>query len=358
MLWRGFWNLITPSTIPSKMSLKTKFLLFINCISFCSFAQFQTLEYDFEPFDLKLDKQVFNLVEVLDNRDFPIVYGVKYAYNKERKMVNSSDFSADLKKWYLKKYPPRPNLPNIAVKIQDISFATRDLNNSEIGCRGLVSVYVVKDGKYILISEFADKIYGKLKFLPFAVMHSVFSKITPELIQSSYSEKPFGNSKIEEGFSNDIFNAKPGVYRYFEDFKINSPSVALSKDFFELLPKDQKKNFWLGDFKKNKIKVADRTINNDFWGFSDGSNVFMRLSENYFVKLMQVGDRLYFDTLNNDERTIKKEYLSYLEKAIGILVLYQYTDAAFINIMSTNKKTKVSTFELSKKTGLISDFNY
>ena len=335
--------------------LKIKLTIFLTFSFFFSFSQFQTKEYDFKPFDLKLGKQIFNLVEVFDNRDFSHVYGKEFFLSNEYTLVNHSDFANDVKNWYNIKYPINPNLPNIAIKIQDISFYTNRIKFEPSSCIGLINIYLVKGGRFFLISEYKSKVYGKVENYPYSIVHDVFSTITPELIQNANLELEDGIEKIEKSFLNDFTKPIPGLYKYFEDFKYGNPSVSLTNNYADVLPKDQKINFWLGSYKRKMIQINGLEIPSEFWGFSDGRSIFMRLNENFFVKLMKYDETFYFDTKNIELKEKKNGKIDFNKMLVSTFFI-NYSSAMLFLMESVENPKKDYFFALNKKNGTIIDF--
>jgi hypothetical protein len=336
--------------------LKYNLSILFTCIQFLCFPQFQNKNYDFFSFDLKLDKHVFNLIEVIDNRDFSHIYGKEYFLSNEYSLVNHSDFANAVKDWYNEKYPFNPNLPNIVLKIQDITVSKNRINNDLSSCTGLINVYLVKKNKYQLISEYVTKIYGKPENYPFSVIHDVFSIINPELISKVAEYPENGINNIETIFQNDFSKPIPGIYRFYEDFKIGKPSDFLTKQFFEYLPKNEKMNFRLGKLKKNKIYTETGEIDTNFWGFSDGENIFMRIGGNFFVKIMQNNDNFYFDLKNIDlkDKNLAKADL----KKLLTTVLFIHFSPDLILSTENSKNTNIDLFfALNKENGSVTKFN-
>ncbi|MBK9508559.1 MAG: hypothetical protein IPP61_05820 [Cytophagaceae bacterium] len=336
--------------------LKYTLTILFTSIHFFCFPQLKNKDYDFYSFDLKLDKHVFNLVEVIDNRDFSHIYGKEYFLSNEFNLVNHTDFAREVKDWYIEKFPVNPKLPNIAVKIQDISVSKNRINNDLSSCTGMINVYLVKNGKYQLIAEYGTKIYGKPDNYPYSVMHDVFSIINDELINTVEEYPASGINNIETIFQNDFTKPVPGIYRFYEDFKTGFPSDSLTKKYYDFLPKNEKMNFRLGKLKKTKIYWEEKEIEENFWGYSDGENIFMRIDGNFFVKIMKYNDTFYFDLKNIDLKD-KNLAKADLKKLLTTGFFIHFSPDFILSTENTKNLNNDLFFTLNKENGTITKFN-
>ena len=93
------------------------------------------------------------------------------------------------------------------------------------------------------------------------------------------------------------FRYKKGVYKDFEEFKMNSPSI------LEFEYKEGK----MGDFlyvKEGDKEFPDRTV----WGFCDGKNLFIN-SGDMFAELIRDGNTFYFNGVKSLTRKTRHNLL-------------------------------------------------
>jgi hypothetical protein len=320
-------------------------------------------EVKFETFELKLENHDFNLVEVIDNRLRPFEYGNEENISKNTHLINYMDFFNEVKNWFNSTYRFDPNLPNIVLIINNIDIVTGF--NIESECYGNVDVYVIKNDYYFKIAEYNSKIFGKIKYFPFSLINDVLSTITKELIVNRLNEKRLGirnlNEKLLDPYSGQ-FQPQAGVYQLFEDFLRNSPSTFYTDKIKTLHFLKHEDNHFVGNWKKNKIIYENMKIEPNFWGYSDGVNVFYRFTDNYFVKVFKHKDNFYFKIEDIKNSGISPKKFSLIILAINIFTrnwmnpspeIFLEDDVIFIDILN-KKYTDTSNnkyFVFEKKTG-------
>lgn len=105
------------------------------------------------------------------------------------------------------------------------------------------------------------------------------------LILTTYENFAQSTSDSLKNRDNYIINTtsyKKGVYKTFEEFKYNNPSIVDNYTF------DNKK-LWLTDKKTGKNKKIKKR---EVWGFSDGTRVFV--SWNKYNEIVEKGRYCYF----------------------------------------------------------------
>lgn len=97
----------------------------------------------------------------------------------------------------------------------------------------------------------------------------------------SFGQSTSDSLKNRDNYIINTTSYKIGVYKTFEEFKYNSPSIVENYTF-------EKKRLWLTDKTGKKIKVRKKEV----WGFSDGSRVFV--SWNKYNEILEKGRYCYF----------------------------------------------------------------
>jgi hypothetical protein len=125
-------------------------ILILSFLSFQSYSQNSPSKEDgFTTYSLQLERNEFNLVEVIDNRFFPH----KYGFEKKNSILNSMDFSESVQNWFSSSYPFKKNLLNIAIRINEIEINAYNSKASDIECNGSIDIYLKKENKYLKIAE-------------------------------------------------------------------------------------------------------------------------------------------------------------------------------------------------------------
>jgi hypothetical protein len=316
---------------------KTLLILLFFLIHFGSLSQGNmTKEVEFETFRLKIENQAFNLVEVIDSRFVPHIYGKLSKKRANYNFTNYMDMESEVQNWFNSTYSYDPKLPNIVLKLNYMEIL--DYKSIEPECNGSIDIYLKKANSYVKLAEYNSQVYGKFKYLPFSLINDALSTISTELIEQRLKEdrKGIDFNEYDDPFIND-FKPKVGVYQFFEDFKRDSPSDYYTEKLKHLDLSEHKMNFYLGKWKNGNIIYDDKTIKSDFWGFSDGVNVFYRVRDNFFVKLLKYQDKFYFDTKNIEyiENSFKKKAVKDYAKnivssnIIGFFALGMYESFTF-----------------------------
>ena len=116
---------------------------------------------------------------------------------------------------------------------------------------------------------------------------------------------------------------KKGIYKSFEEFKYNSPSITSSFTF-------NKNNVWLLEDEEKE----DRVKKYEYWGFCDGEKIYIRWNKNY--ELLEKGRYCFFEAK-------EVNIIPVISSGIPIPVPIPDKDALIINF--NNGKV----FEISKK---------
>ncbi len=117
-----------------------------------------------------------------------------------------------------------------------------------------------------------------------------------------------------------------GIYKTFEDFKYNNPSIPDQFTF-------DNKNLWVTDNKTGKPKKIKKS---EIWGFSDGTRIFVRWGK--YNEILEKGRYCYFK-----EKGTRMTFATTPFPFMILPIPYPYKDEIIINY-NTGK-----TFLLSKR---------
>ena len=100
---------------------------------------------------------------------------------------------------------------------------------------------------------------------------------------------------------------KKGVFKTYEEFKQNRPSIPAFVAFYSTPT----------DLLYTKDEKGDTTCIKDFWGFSDGKQLFINQASNFF-ELIRYANTFYINGFEYIRATIKQNYKQYLLQAFPL----------------------------------------
>ncbi len=132
------------------------------------------------------------------------------------------------------------------------------------------------------------------------------------------------NRKEEYIINTDSY--RQGIYKTFEEFKYNSPSMVEEFTF-------DGKHLWLIDKNTGKLKKVNKS---KVWGFSDGTRLFIRWSK--YIEITEKGRYCYFM-----DKGVRVAFGYSMFPPMLVPVPYPYKDEVIINFNTGN------TYVLSKR---------
>ncbi len=157
-------------------------------------------------------------------------------------------------------------------------------------------------------------------------MHKLFLGLILFLSHEVKAQSTVDSLLNSDDYILNAISHRKGIYKTFEEFKYNNPSITENYVF-------EKNKLWLTDANARKVKKVNRK---DIWGFCDGAKTFV--SWNTYNEVLDKGRYCYFK-----EKGIRIISIGHGFPLFFVPFPLPYTDELIINF-NTGK-----TYILSKK---------